>query len=175
MAAEKGGASMKRLFKFAGYDSWDRPVYKDEDGTLLVDTDPVSRKPMNLCTKCNNKFDGEPDTPIEYTKYKDDEIVVDRRVTWDAGEIDLSDVEWKDDGITRRYVAERTRELANPSKMEPTKLADAATYCATINNPYAEELTKRAGNNEAFRTASDPTERMKILQNAAKAFGIRLI
>ena len=59
--------------------------------------------------------------------------------------------------------------------MEPTKLADAATYCATINNPYAEELTKRAGNNEAFRTASDPTERMKILQNAAKAFGIRLI
>lgn len=73
---------MKRLFKFAGYDDWDRPVYEGEDGTLLVDTDPISDRPINLCTKHNNKFNGEPDTPIQYTKYKDDEIVVDRRVTW---------------------------------------------------------------------------------------------
>jgi len=166
---------MKRLFKFAGYDSWDRPVYEGEDGALLVDTDPRSTKPIRLCTKYKNEFNGEPDTPIEYTKYKGDEIVVDHRVTWDGGEIDISDVEWKDDGITRRYVADRAKELKNPSKMEPTKLADTATYCATINNPYAEELTKRAGNSEAFRTASDPTKRMKILQNAAKAFGITLI
>lgn len=73
---------MKRVFSFLGHDSWDRPVYEGEDGTLLVDTDPISTKPINLCTNHNNKFNGEPDTPIEYTKYKDDEIVIDRRVTW---------------------------------------------------------------------------------------------
>ena len=73
---------MKKIFKFSGYDNWDRPVYEGEDGTLLVDTDPISTRPIKLCTKYNNQFNGEPDTPIEYTKYKDDEITVDRRVTW---------------------------------------------------------------------------------------------
>ena len=73
---------MKKIFKFSGYDNWDRPVYEGEDGTLLVDTDPISTKPIRLCTKYKNEFNGEPDTPVEYTKYKDDEIAVDRRVTW---------------------------------------------------------------------------------------------
>ena len=73
---------MERVFKFIGQDSWDRPVYEGEDGTLLVDTDPISTRPIRLCTKMNNRFDGEPDTPIEYTKHKNDEIKVDRRVTW---------------------------------------------------------------------------------------------
>ncbi|MCK9325463.1 MAG: hypothetical protein M0P69_08180 [Bacteroidales bacterium] len=74
---------MKRVFKFLGQDSWDRPVYEGEDGTLLVDTDPISTRPIRLCTKCNNEYNGEPDTPIEYTtKYKNDEIIVERRVTW---------------------------------------------------------------------------------------------
>lgn len=72
----------KRLFKFVGYDSWDRPVYEGEDGALLVDTDPVLNKPMRLCTKLGNQFDGEPDTPIEFTRYKDDKVAVDRRMTW---------------------------------------------------------------------------------------------
>ena len=31
---------MKIELKFAGYDSWDRPVYRADDGTLFVDTDP---------------------------------------------------------------------------------------------------------------------------------------
>ena len=73
---------MKKIFKFSGYDNWDRPVYEGEDGTLLVDTDPISNRPIKLCTKCNNQFNGEPDTPIQYTKYKNDKITVDRRVTW---------------------------------------------------------------------------------------------
>lgn len=73
---------MERVFKFIGQDSWDRPVYEGEDGTLLVDVDPRSTRPISLCTKMNNRFDGEPDTPIEHTKYKDDKITVDRRVTW---------------------------------------------------------------------------------------------
>lgn len=47
----------ERLFKFVGYDSWDRPVYEGEDGALLVDTDPVLNKPMRLCTKLGNQTD----------------------------------------------------------------------------------------------------------------------
>ena len=73
---------MRRLFKFKGLDSWSRPVYEGEDGQLLVDVDPTSDRLIRLCTKSRNAFNGEPDTPIEYTKYKDDEIVVDNRVTW---------------------------------------------------------------------------------------------
>ena len=79
---KKEEQTMKRIFKFSGYDSWDRPVYEGEDGTLLVDVDPISTKPINLCTKYQNKFNGEPNTPVQRTKYKDDEISVDRRVTW---------------------------------------------------------------------------------------------
>lgn len=90
------------------------------------------------------------------------------------GEIEIPNVEWKNDGITRRYVTENAGMLANPSKMEPSKLADATTYCATIRNPYAEELMKRAGNLEAFKATHDHTEQWKILQKAARAFGIVL-
>lgn len=71
------------LFKYIGNDSWSRPVYEGEDGTLLVDVSPVTHRPMELCTKYNNSFNGEPDTPIEYIdRYRDAEITVDKRVTW---------------------------------------------------------------------------------------------
>lgn len=73
---------MRKEFKYIGNDSSKRPVYEGEDGTLLVDVDPVKSRPIKLCTKLRNSFDGEPDTPIEYTRFKDDEILVDQRVTW---------------------------------------------------------------------------------------------
>jgi hypothetical protein len=82
---------------------------------------------------------------------------------------------WRNDGITRGFIKENVGELENPSTMKPARLAEAATYCATNDNPYAEELMKRAGNIEAFRASGDPAERGKILRNAAKAFGITLI
>lgn len=47
-----------------GRDSWDRPVYQTEDGTLYVDVDPRKDFSPKLCTKHENVFDGEPDTPI---------------------------------------------------------------------------------------------------------------
>ena len=46
-----------------GRDSWDRPVYEC-DGNLYVDVDPREHLPPNICTKSNNEFDGEPDSPI---------------------------------------------------------------------------------------------------------------
>lgn len=90
------------------------------------------------------------------------------------GSLELSSIEWKNDSITRNFVNENARELVAPSKMEPSNLATATTYCKTNINPYAEELMRRAGNLEAFNATIDPAERGKILRNAAKSFGILL-
>ena len=54
---------MKEL-KFVGLDSWDRPVYKDENGKLWKDINLGSGTPY-LHSSSNNEFDGEPDSPIE--------------------------------------------------------------------------------------------------------------
>lgn len=89
--------------------------------------------------------------------------------------VDLNSVCWKKDRITERFVREHEALLRRPSKMNPRELAGACTYCETIENPYAEALTKRAGNAEAFRNATNTKDKRKALDNAAKAFGIRLI
>ena len=68
---------MERKLTHIGNDSWDRPVYEDQTGILFVDTYPLSDCPMELCTKSGNLFDGEPDTPVRYTKYSDDTFAVD--------------------------------------------------------------------------------------------------
>ena len=47
-----------------GRDSFDRPVYECE-GNLYVDVDPRKNMPANINTKADNKFDGEPDWPID--------------------------------------------------------------------------------------------------------------
>lgn len=61
---------MKKKIKFVGLDSWDREVYKTETGVYLVDVSLCGA--MYLYTKCNNEFDGEPDSPVR----KDIEFVV---------------------------------------------------------------------------------------------------
>ena len=53
------------LLILQGHDSWDRPVYKGPDGNLYVDVDPRKGWAPNICTKCENVFDGEPDTPVK--------------------------------------------------------------------------------------------------------------
>lgn len=72
------------LLRHKGRDSWDRPVYIDEGGTLWKDVEPrLDRKPK-LCTSLNNAFDGEPDIPMEYmAKYKDVPVIFEpERDTW---------------------------------------------------------------------------------------------
>ncbi len=55
---------MKSLvLNYKGNDSWDRPVY-EADGQLYVDVNPRRNYEAEICTKYNNDFDGEPDTPI---------------------------------------------------------------------------------------------------------------
>ena len=67
---------MKKLvLNYIGLDSWSRPVYKDESNKLFVDVDNREGRKAEICTKYNNMFDGEPDTPIGYIdRYKDLEI-----------------------------------------------------------------------------------------------------
>lgn len=54
---------MKMVLNYVGDDSWSRPVYESK-GTLYVDVDPRSGRPPHICTKTNNDFDGEPDSPL---------------------------------------------------------------------------------------------------------------
>ena len=69
----------KLVLNYVGNDSWDRPVYKSEKGNLYVDANPRKNWLPHICTKCNNEFDGEPDTPIP----NDMEIEFNPlRVTW---------------------------------------------------------------------------------------------
>ena len=55
---------MKTLvLTYKGRDSWSRPVY-EVAGCLYVDINPRKSYQADICTKCQNEFDGEPDMPI---------------------------------------------------------------------------------------------------------------
>ena len=62
----------KLVLSYIGLDSWKRPVYKDETNRLFVDVDNRKHRKPEICTKYNNEFDGEPDTPIEYIQRCED-------------------------------------------------------------------------------------------------------
>ena len=64
------------ILTFRGCDDWDRPVYEN-NGSLYVDVNPIVNRQPEICTKVNNEFYGEPDSPVN----KDFEFVP-RRVTW---------------------------------------------------------------------------------------------
>jgi len=87
--------------------------------------------------------------------------------------INLNEVNWYQDGVTRDYIERNSYELLYPENMTPRALGDAVTYCETFFNPYAEELMRRAGNLEAFRNETDIRKQFEILNNAAKSFGFR--
>ena len=68
---------MEKELYYIGNDSNDRPVYKDKNGRLYVDTEPRKNKAPRICTKYKNDFDGEPDTPKNY-----DFVFIPSRKTW---------------------------------------------------------------------------------------------
>lgn len=76
---------MKVTLKFLGMDSWDHPVYVDENGTLWKDVNPRRAYTPDLCIAVGNQFDGEPDTNMCYLKkYDEAELVfTPERVAWD--------------------------------------------------------------------------------------------
>lgn len=54
----------KLILHYKGRDDWERPVYEAKD-RLYVDVDPRKDRVPQICTKYNNDFYGEPDTPID--------------------------------------------------------------------------------------------------------------
>ena len=62
---------------FVGMDSWERPVYKCEDGTYIKDVNPIEGVEPELCTSANNEHDGEPDTHVN-----EKITLLPRRVVW---------------------------------------------------------------------------------------------
>lgn len=62
--------------KFLGRDSWDRPVYKDNNGIIWKDVEPRVDREANLCTSVDNEFDGEPDTGMKYLKAYQNVLVI---------------------------------------------------------------------------------------------------
>ena len=60
----------KLMLSFAGVDSWDRYVYRDQNGNLWKHVDCGSPREVciersdTLYSACNNEFDGEPDWPM---------------------------------------------------------------------------------------------------------------
>ena len=70
--------------KYLGRDSWDRPVYMDDEGVVRKDVDPRAEHKASLCTSVNNEFDGEPDMYMKYIeKYQNVTVVfVPERDVW---------------------------------------------------------------------------------------------
>ncbi len=88
--------------------------------------------------------------------------------------INLEQVNWREDAVTRRFIAKHEAELTDPSSMTPDLLADATTYCQGDTNPYAEELARRAGMLKKYRYTSGK-KRYEVVCRAAKCFNILLI
>lgn len=88
--------------------------------------------------------------------------------------LNLDQVNWREDTITRRFIAEHLVELADPSSMSPGMLADATTYCRDITNPYAEELARRAGMLDKYLHTFGE-KRFEVVKRAAKGFNILLL
>ena len=77
-----------------------------------------------------------------------------------------------DDLVTRRWRERHEGEYDDVSTMTNNALAEACTYCPSIDNPFARELIRRAGKLQDFDRAAEGVERFKLLQSCAKSFGI---
>ncbi len=86
----------------------------------------------------------------------------------------LSDVNWRDDFVTKRWVQNHVKELKHPRRMSVADLATATTFCTDNGNPYAEEIARRAGALTVFTLADNPSDRARILREAAARLGVRL-
>ena len=83
-------------------------------------------------------------------------------------------IPWRKDRITARWVAEHKTELSIPRRMNPILLAEACIYCDSIDNPFVEELLRRADLAEASRLSHSAAEKGKLLRDAATTFRIKL-
>ena len=88
--------------------------------------------------------------------------------------INIAEVNWRNDNITRRYITEHYAQLIHPGTMTAHELADAHTFCIDIENPYAKEICRRAALLEAFERMTGEKGKGIVLRAAAQMFGIIL-
>lgn len=88
--------------------------------------------------------------------------------------MDICNNNWRKDRITRDYVSDRSDLLQHPEDMTPLELCETITYCRTIENPYTEMLISKAGMSEQRKKANGLKELSRLLDSAAKSFGITL-
>lgn len=87
--------------------------------------------------------------------------------------MNIGEVNWRNDAITRYFIATH-QDLSNPSKMTDFNLAIAATYCLTCENPYAEEICRRADMEDKYARAATCEEKNLVVCAAAYELGMRI-
>lgn len=71
----------------------------------------------------------------------------------------IQSIPWKRDFDTCKWVKEHYSELKDVHSMTATLLTWACTYCNTVDNPFANELARRCGREEEFRSGDDEKKR----------------
>lgn len=89
--------------------------------------------------------------------------------------MNLENINWADDGITRKWVSGHRAALEFLESVNPKLLAEAATYCTDFMNPFTLELIKRAGKTWQFDRAANEAAQVKIIKEAARSFDIIII
>ncbi len=88
--------------------------------------------------------------------------------------MNIGEVNWRPDGYTRRYIEDHPG-LRQPEKMSAYDLAVAVTYCMTSENPYSEELCRRAGMSAQYAGADTLELKTAVVRKAAGHFNMKLM
>lgn len=88
--------------------------------------------------------------------------------------MDIRNVQWKNDFVTRAFIREHGEDIQDPESMEAKELANTVTYCKTVDNPYSREIVRRTGALSDFNCARSLEEKNNILRTECKKFGIQL-
>ncbi len=89
--------------------------------------------------------------------------------------LDLTQICWYDDRITKSFIRENEEELSNLSSMPIQLLVEAITYCTSYDNPFVEELLSRSGHTDQYNAAANDFDRHKVLLASARAFNYIMI
>lgn len=89
--------------------------------------------------------------------------------------LDLTQICWYNDRVTRNFIEKNGAELSDPSSMKIQLLMEAITYCKSYDNPFVAELLSRSGHTDQYNAASNDHDRHEVLLASARAFNYILI
>lgn len=92
--------------------------------------------------------------------------------------INLSIFYWKDDAVTKRFLAEHGEEIIVPRNMTSRQLCDTLTYLVDgLYTPWAKELCVRANLGNEYSAATFADDRVlvnEVIKEAAFRQGLRI-